>query len=323
MRSGWSSGRSAKVVGLPVDMLLQRVAGGLRRVKRRLPAPSGSAAPLIAEEEFGSPGARRAPSLRGMARGSSGQVWYKQYEAEGADSFRRHNPPTPFNWGRAGKTATCYFDLTVGDEALGRVELELLDQLLPVTVRNFKALCTGENPLGLCYRGTALHRIVKGSAVVGGDVEDLAGEGSHSGLTAADLADLAGAAAAGGGGGGGGAEAVAAAAAAGGGGGGGAGGVVGAGGGGGGDRPVRHFADEALLLPHTHEGIVSMVNGGVHTNGSQFYITTAPAPHLDGYSVAFGRVVKGMELLHKAAKTFSIRGRPVEPIVIAACGVEE
>ena len=39
-------------------------------------------------------------------------------------------------------------------------------------------------------------------------------------------------------------------------------------------------------------------------------------PHLDGYSVAFGRVVSGMDVVHRASKVFSIRGKPVEPVVM-------
>ena len=45
--------------------------------------------------------------------------------------------------------------------------------------------------------------------------------------------------------------------------------------------------------------VCASVNGGVDTNGSQFYITTHASPHLDGYSVAFGRVTKGMDVIEK------------------------
>jgi peptidyl-prolyl isomerase D len=252
-----------------------------------------------------------------MARGSSGQGWFKQYELEGPDSFKKFPPPTPFDWSRSGKTCRAYFDVAIGDEAAGRVEMELLEQLLPVTVANFASLCSGDNARGLCYAGTPVHRVVKGAALVAGDVEGLGGAGSHSALTPEQAAAAKPIWA--GSGGGGNPEwvmkAAAAAAAE-----GGVGGGEGGGGGGGGGL-VRYFDDEAFLVPHSEEGLLSMVNGGVHTNGSQFYITTAPAPHLDGYSVAFGRVVSGMDVVHRASKVFSIRGKPVEPIVISAAGL--
>jgi len=64
-----------------------------------------------------------------------------------------------------------------------------------------------------------------------------------------------------------------------------------------------------------------MVSAGVNRNGSLFYITTHPCPRLDGRSVAFGRVVTGMEVVEKVTKSYSIRGRPVTEIVVKQAGV--
>jgi len=68
--------------------------------------------------------------------------------------------------------------------------------------------------------------------------------------------------------------------------------------------PGYKFSDEfpkdstgTLLLRHNVDGVISMVNTGENTNGSQFFITFVPAPHLNGVNVAFGSVSKGLNIV--------------------------
>ena len=86
------------------------------------------------------------------------------------------------------------------------------------------------------------------------------------------------------------------------------------------DRPL--FADEGFFVPHAEPGLLTMASAGVDGNGSQFYVTVEPAPHLDGRCVAFGRLVEGLDVVrHLHDSLYTQRGVPVEKVVVDACGV--
>ena len=62
--------------------------------------------------------------------------------------------------------------------------------------------------------------------------------------------------------------------------------------------PGYKFEDELKENPLKHEtGVISMANAGPNTNGSQFFITHSPQPHLNGRHTVFGKVVSGQDVV--------------------------
>ena len=67
--------------------------------------------------------------------------------------------------------------------------------------------------------------------------------------------------------------------------------------------PGYQFEDELAGNPLKHEAkVISMANAGPNTNGSQFFITHAPQPHLNGKHTVFGKVVEGADVVDAVAQ---------------------
>jgi peptidyl-prolyl isomerase D len=81
------------------------------------------------------------------------------------------------------------------------------------------------------------------------------------------------------------------------------------------------FEDENFELKHEKPFLLSMANAGPGTNGSQFFVTTVPTPHLDGKHVVFGEVKSGKSIVRQIENMPTQSGdKPVKDVTITDCG---
>jgi hypothetical protein len=116
-----------------------------------------------------------------LCRGAKGYGWYQNYMRKGQEGFKKYAAPTPFDWAKDNVVRPkVYFDVSVGTESVGRLTFELAEDIVPKTVENFKLLCTGKNVHNKSFQLSKLHQVQKGQFIMGGDVENNDGTGSHS-----------------------------------------------------------------------------------------------------------------------------------------------
>lgn len=175
-----------------------------------------------------------------------------------------------------------FFDIVMGEDYIGRITFKLYFNFVPKTAENFRSLCTGEKGKG--NSGKPLH--YKDSIFHRIIPKFMLQGGDFTKFDGTGGESIYG----------------------------------------------EKFEDEPYLSPpasqqehgkhgkHSRPGLLSMANAGPGTNGSQFFITTEPAAHLDGKHVVFGEVLEGMDVVRQLENVETKSDRPKQDCRIANCG---
>ncbi|KAG7389191.1 hypothetical protein PHYPSEUDO_010994 [Phytophthora pseudosyringae] len=193
-----------------------------------------------------------------------------------------------------------YFDVSIGEKAIGRLLIELRADVVPRTAENFRRLCTGEtkDPQTARRRHYArcpFHRVVKDKFCQSGDYANHDGSGGECtfGHSARRIrpteedptsprdgkpAEM--------------------------------------------HAPPSTFDDENFILHHTGAGVLSMANAGPDSNTCQFYLHFCPQPSFDGKHVVFGCLMdtESYAVLAQMNAVATARGDPKQPVKISRAG---
>lgn len=128
-----------------------------------------------------------------LLRGARGRGWYYK-QITNPEGFVKYEVPKAFDWNtiftEGVQRPIVYFDMAAEVADLGRLKFELASDVVPNTVDNFISLLkNSSNKYGYEYKNTIFHRIIKDTAILGGDVEHLEGQGNHSSLNSRYIKD--------------------------------------------------------------------------------------------------------------------------------------
>ncbi|ODV76792.1 uncharacterized protein CANTADRAFT_27564 [Suhomyces tanzawaensis NRRL Y-17324] len=177
-----------------------------------------------------------------------------------------------------------FLDITIDDKDVGRIVLELFDDLAPKLTQNFLNLCKGIEANGkvLSYKDTVFHRVLKNFVIQAGDLkygQTPKAEYPHADVGKGNVSSF---------------------------------------------NEEGLFEDENLLEPLDGPFKLCMANDGQKdSNGSQFFITTYPQPHLNGKHSIFGTVLHGKSVVREVERVDTSKDNvpvPSSIVRIKNCG---